>query len=51
MGMGTRGRRQGQEQMWIAHQELAKGTAHPFYQGVNELLEDHLSPLRPAPRA
>ena len=40
MGMGTRGRRQGQEQMWIAHQELAKGPAHPFYQRVNELLEE-----------
>jgi transposase len=38
--MGTRGRRQGQEQMWIAHQELAKGPAHPFYQRVNELLEE-----------
>src|SRR5689334_10779330 len=40
MGMGTPGRRQGQEQMWIAHQELAKGPAHPFYQRVNELLEE-----------
>lgn len=26
--------------MWIAHQELAKGPAHPFYQRVNELLEE-----------
>ena len=40
MGMGTRRRRQRQEQMWIAHQELAKGPAHPFYQRVNELLEE-----------
>src|SRR5258706_16082215 len=39
MGMGTRRRRQRQEQMWIAHQELAKGPAHPFYQRGNELLE------------
>ena len=40
MGMGTRRRRQRQEQMWIAHQELAKGPAHPFYQRVNEWLEE-----------
>ena len=40
MGMGTRRRRQRQEQIWIAHQELAKGPAHPFYQRVNELLEE-----------
>src|SRR6201981_883310 len=40
MGMGTRRRRQRQEQMWIAHQELAKGPAHPFYQRVNDLLEE-----------
>src|SRR5499425_1491728 len=40
MGMGTRRRRERQEQMWIAHQELAKGPAHPFYQRVNELLEE-----------
>jgi transposase len=26
--------------MWIAQQELAKGPAHPFYQRVNELLEE-----------
>ncbi len=40
MGMGTRRRRQRQEQMWIAQQELAKGPAHPFYKRVNELLEE-----------
>ena len=39
MGMGRRQREQ-QEQMWIAHQELARGPAHPFYQRVNELLEE-----------
>jgi len=26
--------------MWIAHQELAKGPAHPFYQRVSDLLEE-----------
>ena len=40
MGMGTRRRRQRQEQIWIAHQEVPKGPAHPFYAWVNELLEE-----------
>jgi transposase len=39
MGVGTRRRRQRQQPMWIAHQELAKGPAHPFYQSVNDFLE------------
>jgi len=39
MGMGTRRRRQRQEQLWISHNELAKGSGHPFYKRVNELLE------------
>jgi len=39
MAMGTRRRRQRQEPLWISHNELAKGPAHPFYQRVNELLE------------
>jgi transposase len=40
MGMGTRRRRQRQQQMWVAQQEIAKGPAHPFYARVNELLEE-----------
>src|ERR1700675_2491235 len=40
MGMGTRRRRQRQQQMWVAQQEIAKGPAHPFYKRVNELLEE-----------
>jgi transposase len=40
MGMGTRRRRQRQEQIWIAHQEVSKGPARPFYAWVNELLEE-----------
>ena len=39
MGMGTRRRRERQEQLWISHNELAKGPGHPFYKRVNELLE------------
>jgi transposase len=40
MAMGTRRRRQRQEQLWISHNELAKGPGHPFYQRMNELLEE-----------
>lgn len=40
MGMGTRRRRLRQEQIWIAHQEVSKRPAHPFYAWVNELLEE-----------
>src|SRR5579864_4710567 len=40
MGMGTRRRRQRQERIWIAQQEVAKAPAHPFYAKVNELLEE-----------
>jgi len=34
-----RRRRQRPEQLWISHNELAKGPGHPFYKRVNELLE------------
>jgi len=37
--MGTRRRRRRQEGLWVGHQELAKGPAHPFYDRVNELLQ------------
>ena len=40
MAMGTRRRGQRQERLWISHNELAKGPGHPFYQRVNELLEE-----------
>jgi transposase len=39
MAMGTRRRRRRQERLWISHDELVKGPAHPFYKHVNELLE------------
>jgi hypothetical protein len=37
--MGTRKQREKQEEIWIAHQELASAPGHPFYQRLNELLE------------
>src|SRR6516165_9500055 len=39
MAMGTRKQRERQEDIWIAHTELASAPAHPFYQRRNELLE------------
>src|SRR6516165_9219170 len=39
MAMGTRKQRERQEDIWIAHTELASAPAHPFYQRLNELLE------------
>src|ERR1035441_4933173 len=39
MAMGTRRQREKQEDLWIAHTELASSPGHPFYQRLNELLE------------
>jgi transposase len=39
MSMGTRKSRQRQEQLWVMHTELATAPGHPFYQQVNELLD------------
>jgi transposase len=39
MAMGTRKQREKQEDLWIAHTELAATPGHPFYQRLNELLE------------
>lgn len=37
--MGTRKQREKQDEIWIAHQDLASAPGHPFYQRLNELLE------------
>jgi transposase len=37
--MGTRRQREKQEDIWVAHTELASAPGHPFYQRLNELLE------------
>src|SRR3954447_3562301 len=39
MAMGTRRDRQRQEDLWITHSELATAPGHPFYQRLNELLD------------
>src|SRR5271169_3829272 len=39
MAMGKRKQREKQEDIWIAHTELASAPGHPFYQRLNQLLE------------
>src|SRR5271169_292650 len=39
MAMGTRKRRQRQEQLWVTHTELVTGPGHPFYKRLNQLLD------------
>jgi transposase len=39
MAMGTRKSREKQEDLWVAHTELAVAPGHPFYQRLNELLD------------
>jgi transposase len=40
MAMGKREEQQKQESLWIAHAELAAAPGHPFYEKLNELLDD-----------
>jgi transposase len=39
MAMGTRKRRQRQEQRWVTHTELVTGPGHPFYKRLTQVLE------------
>jgi hypothetical protein len=36
---GTRRQRERQEDIWVAHTEIASAPSHPFYQRLSELLE------------
>ena len=40
MAMGKRKDQEHQEEMWIPQAALAKGASHPFYQRLNQLLEE-----------
>ena len=40
MAMGTRKQRERQEDIWVAHTEIASAPSHPFYRRLNELLEE-----------
>src|SRR5438309_11404217 len=39
MGMGRRGQQRRQEELWIAHTELPRTVAHPFYEQLNRVRE------------
>ena len=39
MGMGRREKQRSQEKLWIAHRELPRTVAHPFYEQLNRVLE------------
>jgi transposase len=41
MAMGTRRKRQRQHELWVAVADLPTTAAHPFYQRMNALLDDH----------
>jgi transposase len=40
MAIGTRKQRERQEEFWIATAELPRSAGHPFYERLNELLEE-----------
>jgi transposase len=40
MAMGRRAKQRRQEALWIAHTELPRTVAHPFYEPLNRLLEE-----------
>src|SRR6266849_4699120 len=41
MAMGSRRKRQRQHDLWVAASDLPSTAAHPFYQRVNALLDEH----------
>ena len=41
MAMGTRQKRERQEEFWIAAQDIVRSPAHAFYDRLNQILDDH----------
>jgi transposase len=41
MAMGTRQKRERQEDLWVVRSEVARAPAHGFYERLNEVLERH----------
>jgi hypothetical protein len=37
--MGRRAKQRRQDELWIAHTELPRTVAHPFYEQLNRVLE------------
>jgi len=40
MAMGTRKQGESQEEMWVARATLPTSAGHPFYQRLNQLLDE-----------
>jgi hypothetical protein len=40
MAMGTRKDQEQPEEVWVPHGALPQGASHPFYQRLNQLLEE-----------
>lgn len=40
MAMGRRAKQRRQEPLWVAHTELPRTVAHPFYEQLNQVLEE-----------
>jgi len=41
MAMGTHDQHKPQEELWIPCTALSRGASHPFYQRLNQLLEEN----------
>src|SRR6516165_11158390 len=41
MAMGTRQRRERTEDLWIPVSELPRSASHPFYEHLNQILDEH----------
>jgi hypothetical protein len=41
MAMGTRRRRERQQDLWIVSSEVKSAPAHVFYERLNQLLDQH----------
>ena len=41
MAMGTRQKRERQEDMWVVSSEIVGAPAHAFYDRLNEILDQH----------
>ena len=39
MAMGKRQHRERQEDLWVAHKQLAAAPGHPFYERLNTVLD------------
>jgi hypothetical protein len=43
MAMGKRQHRERQEDLWVAHTQLAAAPGHPFYERLNAVLDEYIA--------